>query len=94
MMWNSRICLGGFAVALVAAVAGSAVLAGEPSAPTPPTEEEIVQAWGKTHPDCAEWTDACLVCRRDGEIFACSTPGPACLPEPVVCRAPLPGTKL
>ena len=57
-------------------------------------EEAVVQAWGGAHADCAEWSDACVVCRRDGEKAACSTPVIACTPQPTACRTPVPGTKL
>lgn len=54
--------------------------------PTPPTdtkaEEKSVQAWGRDNPDCAEWSDACVACTRDG----CSTPGIACTPKEIACR--------
>ncbi|MBY0299322.1 MAG: hypothetical protein K2X71_25340 [Methylobacterium sp.] len=29
-------------------------------------------------PACLEWTDACVVCSRQGEGVACSMPGIAC----------------
>ena len=55
-------------------------------APAPQQERIAVQAWGAAHPGCAEWTDLCTVCARILEGIACSTPGVACLPQPVVCR--------
>ena len=61
----------------------------DPSAPLlsgPEAETIAVQAFGVAHPDCAEWSDACVVCRRADPAPACSTPGIACLPEPTVCR--------
>lgn len=55
-------------------------------APARQQERIAVQAWGAANPDCAEWTDLCTVCARVPEGIACSTPGVACLPQPVVCR--------
>ncbi len=55
----------------------------QPLPPTPVEQERIaVQAWGKAHPDCLEWSDACVVCTQG----ACSTPGIACTPRETVCR--------
>ena len=62
-----------------------------PSAPAPPpidlpvdiqAEQKSVQAWGRANPDCAEWSDACVVCTKEG----CSTPGIACVPKETACR--------
>ncbi len=55
-------------------------------APAPPAgveaERKSVQAWGRANPDCAEWSDACVACTKEG----CSTPGIACAPQETVCR--------
>lgn len=59
-------------------------------APSQQQERIAVQAWGAAHADCAEWTDLCTVCARVPEGIACSTPGVACLPQPVVCRRSVP----
>ncbi|MFT4096653.1 MAG: hypothetical protein QM651_05985 [Rhodoblastus sp.] len=45
-------------------------------------ERRSVQAWGRDNPDCAEWSDACVACTKEG----CSTPGVACAPQETVCR--------
>jgi hypothetical protein len=45
-------------------------------------EQVSAQAWGARNPDCAEWSDACIVCTKAG----CSTPGIACTPAETVCR--------
>lgn len=71
-----------------------ASLASAQDSPAQQQEETTVQAWGGAHPECGEWSDACVVCKREGDKAACSTPGIACTPQPTACRAPLPGTKL
>ena len=44
--------------------------------------------YGTKNPDCLEWTDACAVCKRgDDGTAACSTPGIACTPQPIECKA-------
>lgn len=56
-----------------------------PSLPTPVdvrVEQKSVQGWGGANPDCAEWSDACVTCTKDG----CSTPGIACTPKKTACR--------
>jgi hypothetical protein len=54
----------------------------------PPTDIPApVQAFGAQQLTCLEWSDNCVVCLREvGGPIHCSTPGIACLPEPVVCR--------
>ena len=88
---GSRFCLRGM-VALAAIVVAAALpaFAEEAAAPAPAQEQIAVQAWGAAHADCAEWTDLCTVCARVPEGIACSTPGVACLPQPVVCRRSVP----
>ncbi len=59
----------------------------EPAAPVgAPAEQKSAQknvnGWGRDNPDCAEWSDACVVCTRE----ACSTPGIACTPKETACR--------
>ncbi|MDE2578403.1 MAG: hypothetical protein KGL46_06345 [Hyphomicrobiales bacterium] len=75
-----------FALWLVALPA----LAGEtPPAPSPlPAPGETPLAYGKSHADCAEWTDSCIVCKRAEGTIACSTPGVACVSGETICRAP------
>ena len=62
-----------------------------PSLPPPPpidlpaeiqAEQKSVQAWGRANPNCAEWSDACVTCTKEG----CSTPGIACTPKETACR--------
>ena len=68
------------AVLLLAPLAARADDAAPP--PAPSQEQAAVQAWGASHSDCIEWTDACVTCTAAG----CSTPGIACTPGPIVCR--------
>ncbi len=51
-------------------------------APDRQAETVAVQAWGRVHSECAEWSDGCVVCTREG----CSTPGIACTPRETSCR--------
>jgi hypothetical protein len=70
-----------FALALLS----TAAVADEQAPPpqTPVEQERVaVQAWGKAHPACREWSDSCVVCTQDG----CSTPGIACTPTQTACR--------
>jgi len=69
-----------FIVLCLAPVAGLAVAQEQPAA------EKPTIAYGETHPDCLEWADGCIVCRRveDGAP-ACSTAGVACIPAAVAC---------
>ncbi len=45
-------------------------------------EQKTVQAWGREHAECSEWSDGCVACTKDG----CSTPGIACTPREIACR--------
>jgi hypothetical protein len=57
----------------------------------PPTldakEQASLQSFAAAHPECKEWNDGCATCLRDDAIH-CSTPGIACLPSAIVCKAP------
>jgi hypothetical protein len=68
-----------FALSLPAAADESA------PAETPP---EVAIAFGAGHPECQEWTDGCMVCKRVADKLACSTPGIACLPVATICSSP------
>jgi hypothetical protein len=47
-----------------------------------------MEAYGKTHPQCSEWTDFCRSCKSDREKhIACATPGIACQPRDIACQA-------
>ena len=65
-------------------VAAPAVGLADETAPPPQAqiEHNAVQAWGRYHADCAEWSDGCVACTKEG----CSTPGIACTPQEIVCR--------
>jgi hypothetical protein len=71
-------------LAIAAVVAGTVLLAVLlPAAPAP--KPPSAAAFGDRDRTCAEWTDGCVVCRRDGPGPACSTPGIACVRGPVQC---------
>ncbi|HEX8165923.1 MAG TPA: hypothetical protein VF601_09060 [Beijerinckiaceae bacterium] len=71
-------------LAVMAIVIGTIVLSGLlPAAPAP--RAPSAAAFGDHDRSCAEWTDGCVVCRRDGHAAACSTPGIACTRGPVQC---------
>lgn len=72
------------AIALLLVVASAPARADEEARPPADVrvEQQAVQAWGRDNPDCAEWSDACVVCTKE----ACSTPGIACTPKETACR--------
>ncbi len=50
-----------------------------PQAPAPAPSKHVM-AFGADNPKCLEWTDDCVVCKRQpDDDFACSTPGTACV---------------
>ena len=53
----------------------------------PPKEEATLHSFAEAHPACVEWSDGCVVCKRAMSV-SCSTPGIACQPQDIVCRAP------
>ena len=53
----------------------------------PPQEEASLEGYGAAHPQCREWSDGCAVCLRDSGVH-CSTPGIACQPQEIACKAP------
>jgi hypothetical protein len=55
--------------------------------PMSPQEERSLEGFAAAHPDCKEWNDGCATCQRDTAIH-CSTPGIACQPHDVTCKAP------
>jgi len=50
-----------------------------------PPEQASMEAWGRAHPDCVEWTDNCQVCVA-GDKPGCSTVGTACVRTAPACR--------
>ena len=62
------------AVAVLAALAGAGVFEARP------------QAQGAApDPNCAEWSDGCVICLSTPSGLACSTPGIACTRGPMQC---------
>jgi hypothetical protein len=54
----------------------------------PAKDEELsLFGYGTAHVACVEWTDGCSVCRRMMSV-KCSTPGIACQPQAIICKAP------
>lgn len=49
---------------------------------------EAVIGFGVSRPECQEWTDGCVICKRGADVVACSTPGIACQPVAPVCKDP------
>jgi hypothetical protein len=65
-------------------------LAGAPNAPARAVEQPSIQAYGQINLSCQEWTDGCVVCTKNKEAPpSCSTPGIACQPKEIICRAPV-----
>jgi hypothetical protein len=66
----------------------SACLADAPKPlPLPAVPPAPVAAYGGQNPDCLEWTNSCVICRRtESQETACSTPGIACQPGGIVCK--------
>ncbi len=58
-----------------------------PSPPAVSAEEVSLQGFGVANPTCLEWNDGCATCKRSGD-FHCSTPGIACQPGAIICKAP------
>ena len=62
------------AVAVLTALAGAVVFEARP------------QAQGAApDPNCAEWSDGCVICLSTPSGLACSTPGIACTRGPMQC---------
>ena len=61
----------------------SADIVPDASAKSPvPPNDPAVQA---QPPGCAEWTDRCVICQREGGKITCSNIGIACQPQAVEC---------
>ncbi|WP_457797953.1 hypothetical protein [Methylocystis sp. S23] len=56
-----------------------------PSGAASHADQRPVPAFGDDHPDCAEWTDGCVVCARGADGADCSMAGVACLPAEPAC---------
>ena len=71
---------------LAAALFAATAHADQTPAPNP-EEQANLQSFAASHPACKEWSDGCAVCMRD-EAVHCSTPGIACQPTEIRCKAP------
>ena len=71
---------------LAAAVAGPKV--GAPVLKALDTEPAAALSYAAKNPNCVEWTDACVICKRgDGDKAACSTAAIACVSGDIMCKA-------
>lgn len=61
-----------------------------PAKPPVPANDPAVQA---QPPGCAEWTDRCVICRREGSKTICSNIGIACQAQAVECLRSEPAEK-
>lgn len=68
-----------FSVLLCVCLAAPQAVAGSSDA------QQDMQGFLDAHPDCAEFTDQCSFCRRDGNAVICSTPTIACIKKDYVC---------
>ena len=51
-------------------------------------EQLSLKGFGAANPTCLEWNDGCATCLRDVSGAAhCSTPGIACQPTELLCKA-------
>lgn len=75
---------------------GASLLAATVAAPTGPgmalraldTEPAAAVSYAAKNPNCVEWTDTCIICKRgDGGKAACSTAAIACVSGDMVCKA-------
>jgi hypothetical protein len=77
------------AFGLLSSLVFDSAVADEPRAtPLPQPAQVTVHNYGEQNPECNEWTNGCQICRKGeaGQV-ACSTPGFACQPGGVTCRA-------
>lgn len=74
----------GRALALALSSGAAAQTAEAPGAGPPPRP---VAAFGLDNPECLEWSDSCVLCKRlDDGSPACTTPGTACVPDEPACK--------
>jgi hypothetical protein len=71
---------------LAAALLAAPARADEAPAPDP-KEQASLQGFAVSNPACMEWSDGCAVCKREAAVH-CSTPGIACQPSEIACKAP------
>lgn len=56
--------------------------------PVHQTPHVSIQAYGKQNPACLSWTNGCVLCTTDpAGASQCSTPGIACQPHGLTCKA-------
>lgn len=60
---------------------------------TPTPSGENTAAYGAAHPDCLEWSDGCVICKKQPDAEAsCSTAGAACAAVEPSCSKTVPPT--
>jgi hypothetical protein len=71
---------------LLACPASAQAPAPTPAPTVPEKAAKPVSAFGDDKPDCLQWTDGCIICKRqaDGAV-ACSTAGAACVQTEPAC---------
>jgi len=72
---------------LLIALAAATSARGDEAPSMPLQEQSSLQGFAAAHPDCREWDDGCVTCQRDSAVH-CSTPGIACQPHEIACKAP------
>ena len=77
-------------VAVLLALAGSAVAAFAAPIEIPPRRAPDGVTLQNGPPNCGRWTDGCINCSRQDkdEHPVCSNPGIACQPKPIACLSP------
>jgi len=59
------------------------------TAPAFAAEPKPPQTYGADAPNCLEWTDGCVICRKlEDNDAACSTAGFACVAREIACLKP------
>ncbi len=90
-LWSDMHSLTLAALALIVGILGPglAARADSPKAlPVHPGAPVSIQGYGKQNPACQAWTDGCVLCTTDHEgTSQCSTPGIACQPHGLTCKA-------
>jgi hypothetical protein len=75
------------ATCLLIALAAATSARGDEAPSMPTQEQSSLQGFAAAHLECREWDDGCATCQRDSAIH-CSTPGIACQPREIACKAP------
>jgi hypothetical protein len=80
-------------VGLISVFSAAALAFADGQPPLAPTdaltrEQLSLEGFGAANPACLEWNDGCATCRREVSGDAhCSTPGIACQPTELLCKA-------